>query len=333
MHRNYVLRATHAFVRPPSFNAIPSTGPNGVVINRPMLLHQFRDFYKTLQQSQLVDKLHLMSERPTFESMKVADHMASIGASFVGMPLAGQEHRATEFMDSMRYIRGAGGPSTVASYLLDADNCRCHSGDIVALSTGLAIGHGPRTNAIAHQTLKSIFEFRDEHASFDVYTLEQEGDAPPLGDYFGFAGSNILLCWKDEHGMLAVDQYQQQRAAIAAQTGQPAETLQVVYLEAGCHFLSFFGTDFTPDVLVQRGYDRSIEALQAAGLNPIPVQWSEMDKMGVSMRSSVLLLKFLKSNVSGMLTKNVRSRSTPRWQAHQLTSGDGTGGALPPPSE
>ena len=126
---------------------------------------------------------------------------------------------------------------------------------------------------------------------------------------------------------------QQQRAAIAAQTGQPAETLQVVYLEAGCHFLSFFGTDFTPDVLVQRGYDRSIEALQAAGLNPIPVQWSEMDKMGVSMRSSVLLLKFLKSNVSGMLTKNVRSRSTPRWQAHQLTSGDGTGGALPPPSE
>ena len=137
--------------------------------------------------------------------------------------------------------------------------------------------------------------------------LEQEGDAPPLGDYFGFAGANTLLTWKDEHGMLAVDQYQAAR---------PNDTLQVVYLEPGCHFLSFYGTDSTNDVIVQRGYERSIESLVAAGLNPIPVQWSEMDKMGVSMRSACMVMRFLKQNIGNVTPRN-KARAA-RWQAHQL---------------
>lgn len=301
------LRATHAFIRPPHFRSIPSTGPNGVVINRDMLMSQFRDFYMTLRQSTLVDKLSIMSERATFESMKVADQLACIGPSFVGMPLAGNEQRATEFMETMRYIRNDGGPSTLAPYLQDVDTARCHSGDIVSLPTGIAVGHGPRTNAAAIETLQSIFEIKDEHAPFDVYTLEQEGDAPPLGDYFGFAGNNVLLAWKDEHGMLAVDQLQQQR---------PNDNMQVVYLEQGCHFFSFYGADMSNDVIVMRGFDRSVDSLAGAGLNPIPVQWSEMDKMGVSMRASVLMLRFLRANQAGMLSRQkVRGG---RWQAHQL---------------
>ena len=303
---------THAFVRPPLFHTIPSTGPNGVVINRDMLMHQFRDFYKTLQQSTLIDKLHVMSERQTFEAVRASDHMVSIGSTFLGMPLHGNEHRVTEFMENMRYVRGAGGPTTVAPYLQDVENCRCHSGDIVQLPTGIAVGHGPRTNLAAHQTLKSLFQMKEQFSAFDVLTLEQEGDAPALGDYFGFAGANVLLTWKDEHGMLAVDQYQKLR---------PNDNLHVVYLEPGCHFFSFFGTDMSNDVLVQRGYERSIDSIAAAGLNPIPVQWSEMDKMGVSMRASVLILKFLKTNLSGMLPKQ-KNRGA-RWQAHQIGAGDG----------
>lgn len=305
--RSTIRNSTQAFIRPPHFRAIPSTSPNGAVINRDMLMHQYKDFYMTLRQSTLIDKLTIMSERNTFESVKVADQLVSIGPSFVGMPLSGQEHRATEYIETMRYIRNAGGPSNVATYLQDVENARCHSGDVVMLPTGIAVGHGPRTNAVAVDTLKSIFEIQDEHAPFDVFTLEQEGDSPPLGDYFGFAGNDVLLAWKDEHGMLAVDQYQRQR---------PNDQLQVVYLEPGCHFLSFYGADMTNDVIVARGFDRTIDSLAGAGLNPIPVQWSEMDKMGVSMRASVLMLRFLKSNTAGLLSRSkVRGG---RWQAHQL---------------
>ncbi|EAN78565.1 mitochondrial RNA binding protein [Trypanosoma equiperdum] len=299
--------ALHAFVRSPHYRTIPSAGPNGIVVNRDMLVHQFRDFYKTLQHCSLVDKVHLMSERPSVEALRVADQMVSIGATFLEMPLTGMEHRATEFMESMRYVRGAGGPSTLASYLQDTENCRCNSGDVVCLPNGIAVGHGPRTNAVAHTTLKQLFEVKDDQFSFDVFTLEQEGDAPPLGDYFGFAGSNVLLTWKDEHGLLAVDQYQQK---------QPHTEMNVVYLEPGCHFLSFYGVDHTIDVLVQKGYERSMDSIAAAGLNPIPVQWSEMDKLGISMRAAVLPLKFFKANVGGMLSRN-KSRGA-RWQTHQL---------------
>jgi hypothetical protein len=217
-------------------------------------------------------------------------------------------------MESMRYIRAAGGPSTLASYLQDVDGCRCHAGDLVPLPGGLAIGHGPRTNLAAHQTLRQLFAMKEQFSSFDVFSLEQEGDAPPLGDYFGFAAANTIVAWKDEHGMLAIEQYQKHR---------PNEALRVVYLEPGCHFLSLYGTDQTTDVLVQKGYDSSIEALAAAGLNPIPVQWSELDKMGVSMRSCVLVLRFLRASTGGMLPKQ-RPRGS-RWQAHQL-------GGAPPPS-
>eukprot|EP00758_Cryptobia_borreli_P011304 Tbor_TRINITY_DN5643_c4_g3::TRINITY_DN5643_c4_g3_i2::g.8965::m.8965 len=154
-----------------------------------------------------------MSERNNFESMRVADQMSSIGASYVGMPLAGNEHRATEFMETMRYIRNNGGNNTIASFLQDNESVRCHSGDIVSLPNGIAVGHGPRANMAAVETLKSIFEIRDEHSPFEVIMLEQEGDAPPLGDYFGFAGNDVLIAWKDEHGMLAVDQYRQQKSS------------------------------------------------------------------------------------------------------------------------
>jgi N-dimethylarginine dimethylaminohydrolase len=302
-----VCRAVHAFVRPPFAHNVPATGPNGVVISRDALMQQFREFYRTLQQSTLVDKLHVMAERHSFDSIRAADQLACVGSTFLAMPITGSEQRITEYMESMRYVRNAGGPTTLASYLQDVDGCRCHSGDIVVLPTGIAVGSSARTNAVAHQVLKQLFTVREEHSTFDVVTMEQEGDAPPLGDYFGFAGTNTLLTWKDEHGMLAVDQYQAAR---------PNDTLQVVYLEPGCNFLSFYGTDQSNDVIVQKGMDRSIESLVAAGLNPIPVQWSELDKMGVSMRSAVLVMKFLKQAVGNVVPRN-KARAA-RWQAHQL---------------
>lgn len=305
--RSHVWQSVHAFIRAPHYRSIPSAGQQGIVVNRDMLNHQFRDFYKTLQHSTLVDKVHLMSERPGVESLRVADHMACIGPTFLGMPLTGMEHRATEFMDTMRYIRGAGGPTTVASYLQDNENCRCHSGDLVRLPTGIAVGHGPRTNAVAHQIIRDLFEVKGSGAEFDVFTLEQEGDAPPLGDYFGFAGNDVLLAWKDEHGLLAVDQFQQQRSS---------EGVRIIYIESGCHFFSFYGVDFSPDVLIQKGYDRSMDSVAAAGLNPIPVQWSEMDKLGISIRSAVLPLKFLDANTSGILPRSKHRGG--RWQTHQL---------------
>lgn len=89
-----------------------------------------------------------------------------------------------------------------------------------------------------------------------------------------------------------------------------------MYLEPGCHFLTFYGVDYTPDVLVQKGYERSMDSIAAAGLNPIPVNWSELDKLGVSMRSAVLLLKFLNVNYGGVLARS-RDRIG-RWQQNQL---------------
>lgn len=305
--RSAPARAVHAFVRPPFAHSVPATGPNGVAISRDALMTQFREFYRTLQQSTLVDKLHVMAERHSFESIRVADQLVSVGSTFLAMPIIGNEHRMTEYLESMRYIRNAGGPTTLASFLQDVDNCKCHSGDVVVLPTGIAVGHGDRTNAVALQVMRQLFTVKEEHSTFEVIALEQEGDAPPLGDYFGFAGANTLLTWKDEHGMLAVDQYQAAR---------PNDTLQVVYLEPGCHFLSFYGTDSTNDVIVQRGYERSIESLVAAGLNPIPVQWSEMDKMGVSMRSACMVMRFLKQNIGNVTPRN-KARAA-RWQAHQL---------------
>ncbi|KAG5493548.1 hypothetical protein JIQ42_01919 [Leishmania sp. Namibia] len=318
--------AVHAFVRMPHHRSVPSTGSSGIIVNRDVLFRQFRDFYRTLQQSTLVDKVHLMTERAGVESLRVADQMASLGPLLLGMPLTGMEHRLSEFLETMRYVRGAGGPTTVSAYLQDNDACRCHSGDIVCLPQGVAVGHGPRTNAAAHQVLRELFggDAADggmdgpsvtspgRCSKFEVVTLEQEGDAPPLGDYFGFAGNNILLVWKDEHGLLAVDQLQQQIA-------KSEQQLQVLYLEPGCHFLTFYGVDYTPDVLVQKGFERSMDTLAAAGLNPIAVQWSEMDKLGISMRSAVLPLKFLQSPSStGGLLQRSRNRSN-RWTASQIT--------------
>lgn len=321
--------AVHAFIRPPLFHTIPNTGPNGVMISRDGVMKQFQEFYRTLQQSALVDKLHVMSERPTFESIRVADQMVSVGSTFLGMPYTGLEHRITEFQETMRYVRTAGGPTTLASYLQDVDNLKCCAGDIVVLPTGIAVANGPRTNAVANQVLSQLFTIQDEHSKFEVLPLEQESDAPPLGDYFGFAGNNILVTWKDEHGLLAVNQYQKLRpeGSGGGAGGAAGGDLQVVYLEPGCHFFSFFGTDATNDIIVQKGYERSLESLVAAGLNPIPVQWSEMDKMGVSMRSAVLITRFLKVSVAGGVTPRNRLRGS-RWQSHQI--GSGGGGATPP---
>lgn len=218
----------------------------------------------------------------------------------------------TEFMETMRYVRGAGGPSTLASFLQDNESCRCHSGDIVCLPTGVAVGHGARTNPVAHQILRELYEVKEGPMRFEVFTLEQEGDAPPLGDYFGFAGNNVLLAWKDEHGLLAVDQLQQ----LQQQAGTSPVVNQIVYLEPGCHFFSFYGVDYSPDVMVQKGFERSMDSIAAAGLNPIPVQWSEMDKLGISLRAAVLPLKLFDTNTPGMLSRN-KSRSG-RWQTHQL---------------
>jgi N-dimethylarginine dimethylaminohydrolase len=320
------LRVLHAFVRAPHYRTIPPTGPSGIIVNRDVLNRQFRDFYRTLQHSTLVDKVHLMSERSGVESMRVADQLACVGPVLLSMPLTGMEHRASEFMDTMRYVRTAGGPANASSFLQDNDACRCHSGDIVALPQGIAVGHGPRTNAATHQVLRELFSNGNTSggdgaseteginfgaSSFEVVTLEQEGDAPPLGDYFGFAGNNILLVWKDEHGLLAVDQLQQQ----LAKTNHP---LKVVYLEPGCHFFSFFGVDLSVDVLVQKGFERSMDALAAEGLNPISVQWSEMDKLGISMRSAVLPLKFFQSPSStGGLLQRSRNR-VGRWRSNQI---------------
>lgn len=309
MHRRTrFLSSVHAFVRAPHFRSIPNTGPTGIVVNRTILNAQFREFYRALQHSTLVDKVHLMSERPGMDTLRVADHMTSVGPTLLSMPLHGMEHRATEFMEAMRYVRGAGGPSTAASYLQDNEACRCHSGDIVPLPHGIAVAHGSRTNSVAHKILQDLFEVTDELMRFQVITLEQEADAPPLGDYFGFAGNDVLLAWKDEHGLLAVDQYQQHNTS--------SVEMKVVYLEPGCHFLTFYGVDYSPDVLVQKGYERSMDSIAAAGLNPVSVQWTEMDKLDISMRSTVLPLKFFATGSTGVLTR--RGDSTTRWQNRQV---------------
>jgi hypothetical protein len=301
---------THAFIRPPHLGAIPNQGANGAVISKGMVLNQFRDFYRTLQASTLVDKLHVMNEMSHFDAVKTADQLVSIGATNLAMPMGGIEHRASEFMQTLKFVRSGGGPTSLSSYLQDADDCKCHSGDIVQLPGGMAIANGPRTNLVAHETLKSLYVFKEQFSAFDIFSIEQEADAPPLGDYFGFAGNNTIIAWKDEHGMLAVDQFQKCRP----NEQYASYPLQIVYLEPGCHFLSFYGVDATNDVLIQRGFDRSIESLAHAGLNPIPVQWSELDKLGVSMRAAVLLVKFLKHDTSGLLRRNKMRGS--RWAAH-----------------
>ena len=279
----------HAYVRSPAYHTVPTTGPNGIVVNRDMLMNQFRGFYRTLSSSTLVDNLHVMAELPHIDAIRTADSMVSIGASFVSMPTLGMEHRIPEFQETTRYIRASGGNTSTTTFLQDVESCRCAAGDFVMLPCGLALAHGSRTNMLAQQTIKNLFALRDTK-SFDVVTIEQESDAPALGDYLGFAGENTLIAWKDEHGLFAVDQYKRAR---------PDDDIEVVYLDPGCHFLSFYTTENKFDVLVQRGYDNSVEALSTAGLNPIAIQWSELDKLGVSMRSCVLLLNFLKTQNIG----------------------------------
>ena len=275
----------HAYVRSPAYHTVPTTGPNGIVVNRDMLMNQFRGFYRTLSSSTLVDDLHVMAELPHIDAIRTADSMVSIGASFVSMPTLGMEHRIPEFQETLRYIRASGGNTSTTTFMQDVESCRCAAGDFVMLPCGLALAHGSRTNMLAQQTIKNLFALRDT-TSFDVVTVEQESDAPALGDYFGFAGENTIIAWKDEHGLFAVDQYKRAR---------PNDDVEVVFLDPGCHFLSFYTAENKFDVLVQRGYDNSVEALSQAGLNPIAIQWSELDKLGVSMRSCVLLLNFLKA--------------------------------------
>ena len=247
---------------------------------------QFRSFRRALSDSTLVNELHIMAELPHIDAIRTADSMVSIGASFVAMPSIGLEHRIPEFQETLRYIRASGGNTSTTSHMQDFENCRCSAGDFVMLPCGLALAHGSRTNMLAQQTIKNQFALRDM-TSFEVVTIEQESDAPALGDYFGFAGENTIIAWKDEHGLFAVDQYKRAR---------PDEDIEVVYLDPGCHFLSMYSKDKKFDVFVQKGYDKSVAALSDAGLNPVSIHWSELDKLGVSMRSCVLLLNFLRAH-------------------------------------
>mmetsp|Transcript_35399 Transcript_35399/g.55238 ORF Transcript_35399/g.55238 Transcript_35399/m.55238 type:complete len:363 (-) Transcript_35399:170-1258(-) len=290
---------THAYLRSPAYHTIPNSGPNGIVVNRDMLMGQFRSFRRALSLSTLVDEIHVMAELPHIDALRTADSMVSIGSSFVSMPTVGLEHRIPEFQETLRYIRASGGNTSTTTHMQDYESCRCCAGDFVMLPCGLALAHGSRTNMLAQQTIKNQFALRDM-TNFEVITIEQESDAPALGDYFGFAGENTLLAWKDEHGLFAADQYKRAR---------PDEESEIVYLDPGCHFLSVYSKERKFDVLIQKGYENSQKALAEAGLNPIPIHWSELDKLGVSMRSCVLLLNFMRSHITPRLGAHVTSSS------------------------
>ncbi|CUF68527.1 Hypothetical protein, putative [Bodo saltans] len=286
--RGYV----NAFFRPPLRENIPTHAPNGEEVDPDEFLNQFRQLFFALKQSQLIENYYEMKPLPYLDASFAPDVFASMKSVVFAMPKYGREHRSSEMSETLRYLRGSGANNDFNPSLQAAKGAVAHGGDFVATTHGMLVGYGAqgRTNQIAINVLSGGEAERSSDSDVAVQgfsmadAVELMPDAPPLGDLLAFAGSRTMLARNDTFG---VD------AAMKATRQQNKVPWQVVKVDPGCHVLSFAaGSLPVYDVICDADFPDTMDRLAEAGLNPFPVKWTEPRKLGMSMRSFCLVVRF-----------------------------------------
>ena len=298
--RSYV----HAFLRPPMKSHIPSfathrydavkgtvldSDMNTVEVRRDDFMAQYNDLINVLKNSSLADSVHLLPELGYFESIKPADLMTNMGDTIMPMPAYGMEHRRTELIDTIRYIRQCGAPNETIDLLQLDDKAHCFGSDIVLLPNGFLIGVTSRTNTIAAGILQGTYSKKEESKLFPTVAANLPNLNIPMMDIVGFAGQSIIIVWDNPDGLEAA-------AAVQSKASRP---WNFVKIEPGCYFVALSGSLPRYDIIVDSAFPRSIELLQKAGLRVLPIDWTEPKKLGIGMRALILVVTFAKGGFSG----------------------------------
>jgi hypothetical protein len=275
----------NGFMRPPFRTAIPSTGLNGEPVNRDRFIIQYQGLVDALKDSVVVDELNILEPLTGFEPIRVSDLVFGMPDMVFPMPPHGIEHRLPELAELMRQVRAAGSWGSVQEFFQGNDAARASAGDFVYLPGLVFAAETSRTNKIAVDMIQSAHFHKPEHKAFlSNRVVFEEPDSPMLADVVGFAGQNVIICTDDDFG---------NRAAKVLATDAGTRPWYFARVEPGVQWLSFFGGGPSiTDVIVTDESDVSLQSLAKAGLNPIPIEWEEPRKLGLTLRSVCLGLIF-----------------------------------------
>lgn len=286
--RTYV----HGIVREPHRGVIPSMATHGIdkgqAIDRDKLFFELACYRETLKTTSLFDSVHSMNSLPHWDSIRTGDLFATYGETILGMPRYGREHRQNEAGETLRYLRAMGNSCQVWNVLGEEDAAHADAGDMMMLPGGLMIAETTRTNKAAIELLAGAYVKKEEQKAFYAFAVKCNGDTP-AADMVGFAGDNTLVHWDTPEATDVAKQIVQ----------RGTRTWRTVKIQPDCHFLTFLGGLPRYDVLVDERFEPSIKALAEADLNPIPTQWSQPPRLGLSMRACTLILRYAKGGVFG----------------------------------
>ena len=287
--RSYV----QAFLRTPAKAAVPSVSVKGEPIDRDVLFFQFNNLVDHLRQSALIDTVHLMEEFPGgIEAVQTADLVTSYGSeAILLMPQQGKEQRQAELAETMRYLRASGARGTAEDLLQKEERAKGHAGDFVILPECLLIAESSRTNRWTIEMLRTAFSEKEQYKAFTVYHAKVSDTCPPLNDIVAYAGEGKLLYWNNDDG---------RKMAQYIAENVKRRNWELVAIPVGTQVISFYsGSGPREDVLVDDDNEEAIDAISSADLNVIPVEWSEWKKLGITMRSMCLVLRFARGGFAG----------------------------------
>ena len=322
--RNFV----NGLFRLPPHGVIPTHNKEGESVDPDKFLQQIIGLINTLRGTQLVDKLHEMRAAPHFDSMFVSDILVNMREINLAMPKLGREHRGSEISETIRYCRGVGMSGSVWTNLQEMPGALAHGMDFLQFTSGAFVGiEKSRTNKIAATCLQTTEDVKDGGASMPMPLMpcrfvDLLENSPPLNDLVHFAGARTLFYRNNKFGQHAVD------GIVKQQSGIP---WQCVAIDSDCNILSHVcGMTDVFDVIVDEDFPASVEAVGDAGFQPHVCTWSEPRKLGVSMSSCILIMRFAKGKMSGegfrdahshTMSSGARYHSAKR-NGRQVRSGD-----------
>lgn len=337
-------RYVNALFRMPVQGVIPTHNKDNEEIDVDKFMNNFTNLFNTIRATQLIDKMHEMRESPNFDSIFVSELIVGLRDFNLLMPKLGREHRSSEISEVVRYCRGAGMTGMLYTTLQEAPGCRADGGDFLQIPNGCICGlERTRTNALAARIMNSSVDnstgVKDPLKDFDqdVGNIQHQeitplfpvrcfwllDGSPPLGDIVHFAGARTLFYQDNKFGRHAVEQI------IKLQMGLPWQSIPI---ESGCHILSHTCPTNVFDVIVDEDFPQSVEAVGEAGFQPHVCNWSEARKLGISMRSVVLIMRFTKGhmNAGGFRSMRGHLTTTSKYQPKRQTLGPRKGAANTP---
>lgn len=288
---------TQVMLRPPFKTAIPTVGHNGEAIDRDKLLREYDMLASMLRDCAICDQLHLLEPLPHFDAIRTGDLMVCLPEFTVPVPRYGLEHRQAELGETHRYMRAAGYSAIQQDLLQNDEMVRCSALDTAYIPGALVVAETPRTNTVAIEILSGASGHKAENRLLNVASLRLKGANPAyLSDMMCFCGQNTIAIWDDDNGT-RIAKFLAEKATFRA--------WHFVRVKPGTQMLAYNGNEPKHDIIVSDEDEPSLNALASGGLNPIPVEWSEMRKLNLSMRAVALAAYFEQGGQAGGILNNL----------------------------